>query len=167
MSILHRAIALYDRGTAVLLTLDSLPLAVARITVGWVMIESGWGKLGNLPAVTEYFRELGIPAPEVQAPFAAGSELLFGATLLLGLFTRLSAVPLMIIMTVAILTAKRADLTGFSDLLGFIEYLYIALLLVLFVRGGGAWSLDRLLVWRRSRCAHQREATTNAAVPAT
>lgn len=157
MSIIHRVIALYDRGTAFLLKLDSLPLAVARLSVGWVMVESGWGKLGNLPAVTEYFRELGIPAPELQAPFAAGSELLFGATLLLGLFTRMSAVPLMIIMTVAIVTAKRDELHGFSDLLGFIEYLYIALLLVLFVRGGGAWSLDRLLVWRRSQCHHTEQ----------
>lgn len=154
MSIVHRALALYDRGTAALLRLDSLPLFVARISVGWVMVESGWGKLHNLPDVVEFFRSLGIPAPELQAPFAAGSELLFGATLMLGLFTRISAIPLMVIMAVAIITAKRDELNGFSALFGFIEYLYIALLLVLLVRGGGAWSLDRLLVWKRSRCGH-------------
>lgn len=153
MSILHRAIALYDRGTAFLLTLDSVPLLVARLSVGWVMVESGYGKLGNLPDVVDYFRSLGIPAPELQAPFAAASELGFGALLMLGLFTRLSAIPLMVIMTVAIATAKRDDLGGISDLLGFIEYLYIALLLVLLVRGGGLLSLDRLLVWKRSPCS--------------
>lgn len=154
MSIIHRTIALYDRGTELLLKLDSLPLLVARLSVGWVMVESGYGKLGNLPDVVEFFRSLGIPAPELQAPFAAGSELLFGATLMLGLFTRMSAIPLMVIMTVAIVTAKREELTGVSDLLGFIEYLYITLLLVLLVRGGGFLSLDRLLVWKRSRCGH-------------
>jgi putative oxidoreductase len=153
MSFIHRTIALYDRGTELLLKLDFLPLLVARLSVGWVMVESGYGKLGHLPDVVEYFRSLGIPAPEQQAPFAAGSELLFGATLMLGLFTRMSAIPLMVIMTVAIVTAKREELNGFSDLLGFIEYLYIALLLVLLVRGGGYLSLDRLLIWKRSRCA--------------
>ena len=163
MSIIHRAIALYDRGTEVLLTLDSLPLLVARLSVGWVMVESGYGKLGNLPDVVEYFRSLGIPAPELQAPFAAGSELLFGATLMLGLCTRISAIPLMVIMTVAIVTAKREELGGVSDLLGFIEYLYIALLLVLLVRGGGFLSLDRILLWRRSDCAHSGPKTMPSA----
>jgi putative oxidoreductase len=152
MSVIHRFLDLYDRGTAVLQKLDSLPLLIARLSVGWVMVESGWGKLGNLPQVVEYFRSLGIPAPELQAPFAAGSELVFGASLMLGLFTRISAIPLMVIMTVAILTAKRDELGGVSDLLGFIEYLYLALLLVLLVRGGGAWSLDRLLLARRAGC---------------
>jgi len=154
MSILHRTIALYDRGTELLMKADFLPLLVARLSVGWVMVESGYGKLGNLSDVTDYFRSLGIPAPELQAPFAAGSELLFGALLMIGLFTRMSAIPLMVIMTVAIITAKREDLGGLSDLFGFIEYLYIVLLLFLLVRGGGFLSVDRLLVWKRSRCAH-------------
>ena len=108
MSIIHRTLALYDRGTELLLKLDSLPLFVARLSVGWVMVESGWGKLHNLPDVVEFFRSLGIPAPELQAPFAAGSELLFGATLMLGLLTRISAIPLMVIMTVAIITARSS-----------------------------------------------------------
>lgn len=153
MSLIHRTLALYDRGTELLLKLDSLPLFVARMSVGWVMVESGYGKLGSLPEVVDFFRSLGIPAPEFQAPFAAGSELLFGATLILGLFTRISTIPLMVIMAVAIVTAKREELNGFSDLLGFIEYLYLALLLVLLVRGGGYLSLDRLLLWKRSHCA--------------
>jgi putative oxidoreductase len=162
MSIAHRTLAFYDRATAALVELDSLPLTVARISVGWVMVESGWGKLHNLSDVVEFFRTLGIPAPALQAPAAAGAEVLFGTMLVLGLFTRLSAIPLMVIMCVAIITAKRDDLQGISDLFGFIEYLYIVLLLVLVVRGGGTWSLDRLLVWRRSRCGHA--APTGASV---
>lgn len=81
MSFIHRLIARYDPCTTLLLKLDSLPLLIARLSVGWVMVESGYGKLGKLPDVVEYFRTLGIPAPEIQAPFAAGSELLFGALL--------------------------------------------------------------------------------------
>jgi putative oxidoreductase len=166
MTFIHRAIALYDRGTELLLKLDFLPLLVARLSVGWVMVESGWGKLGNLPKVVDYFRELGIPAPEIQAPMAATSEFLFGGLLMLGLFTRISSIPLMVIMTVAIITAKSDELHGLSDLLGFIEYLYIVLLLVLLVRGGGLLSIDRLLVWKRSRCGHQPVPTSKSA-PAT
>jgi putative oxidoreductase len=163
MSFLHRLIALYDRGTVLLLRLDSVPLLVARVSVGWVMVESGWGKLHKLPDVVEYFRSLGIPSPELQAPMAATSELAFGALLMAGLFTRISAIPLMVIMTVAIITAKREDLNSASDLFGFIEYLYIILLLFLLVRGGGLFSLDRLLVWKRSHCPTQAQAGGEAA----
>lgn len=165
MSLCHRLITLYDRGVTLLLHLESLPLLVARLSVGWVMVESGWGKLHKMPDVIEYFRSLGIPAPEFQAPMAASSELLFGTTLMLGLFTRISSIPLMVIMTVAIITAKRGELNEISDLLGFIEYLYIALLLVLLVRGGGALSLDRLLVWKRSCRTPQSAAGTTPAKP--
>ena len=155
MSILHRLTAIYDQGVARLLCLESVPLLIARVSVGWVMAESGWGKLGKIPAVVEFFRGLGIPAPEIQAPMAAVSELFFGVLLMMGLFTRISAIPLMIIMTVAIITAKREEITSASDLLGMSEFLFIVLLLMLLVRGGGAWSCDRVLVWKRSCCAHQ------------
>ena len=41
----------------------------ARITVGWVFLWSGWGKLNNLPQVIENFVGWGIPLPGVLAPF--------------------------------------------------------------------------------------------------
>lgn len=146
-------IAVYDRLVVGLSHLEFLPQLVARITVGYVFIESGWGKLHNLEKVTGYFQSLGIPAAAIQAPFAAGSELVFGAAVLIGLFTRLSAIPLLVIMVVAIITAKREELNGISALFGFIEYLYIVLLLWLVVRGGGCLSLDRQLVARRRASA--------------
>jgi putative oxidoreductase len=152
--LLHRLIALYDHGVVQLLRLESVPLLSARVSVGWVMAESGWGKLGKIPDVVEFFRGLGIPAPEIQAPMAAVSELSFGVMLLIGLFTRISAIPLMTIMSVAIITAQRDEIKSASDLLGMSEFLFIALLLVLLVRGGGTWSCDRMLLWKRSRCAH-------------
>lgn len=143
-------IALYDRGVAALTHLELVPLLATRLTIGWVFIESGWGKLHHLDKVTDYFQSLGIPAPAIQAPFAAGSELVFGVAVLVGLFTRLSSIPLIIIMVVAILTAKREELTGISELFGFIEFLYIVLLLWLVVRGGGFLSVDRLLIGMRT-----------------
>jgi len=126
--------------------LDWLPATLARLCVGWVFLESGWGKIHDLGKVTEFFRSLGIPAPEFQAPFASYTELICGALLLVGLFTRLASVPLIITMAVAILTAKKDDLHGFSDLYGFTEYLYILLMVYLGVKGPGPLSADHLLV---------------------
>ena len=128
-----------------------LPPTVARLTLGWVFLESGWGKLHNLPKVTEFFRSLGIPAPEVQAPFAASMEFLCGALLLLGLCTRLASIPIIVIMLVALKTAKAGDIHDLSDLLGTSEYLYIALALWLGAFGAGPLSLDAVIAKRLDR----------------
>jgi len=123
-----------------------LPPTLARLCLGLVFFNSGWGKLHGLPEVIEYFRSLGIPAPEIQAPLAAGTEFICGLMLLLGLFTRVATVPLMVTMIVAILTAKKDEIEGISSLFTFIEYLYILLLVYLAVGGPGPLALDRVLV---------------------
>ncbi len=128
-----------------------LPPLVARITVGWVFVLSGWGKLHSLPDIVEYFRTLGIPAPEIQAPFASGTELVCGALLLVGLASRLASVPLMVVMTVAIMTARLEELTSAGALYGFIEFTYIALLLWIAVAGPGPLSLDALILRKGRR----------------
>jgi putative oxidoreductase len=128
-----------------------LPPALARLTLGWVFLLSGWGKLHHLDDVIEFFGSLGIPAPQIQAPFAAGVEFVCGALLLAGLFTRLAAVPLVVVMIVAIATARREELTSLGVLFGFIEYLYIVLLLYIAVEGPGPLSLDALLRRRSAR----------------
>lgn len=127
-----------------------LPPLAARASVGWVFLESGWGKLHNLEGVTEFFASLGIPAPHLQAPFVAGTELLGGALLLLGLATRFAALPLIGVMTVAILTALRDQIGAFSDLFGLAEFCYIALLAWLAISGAGSVSLDAVLRRRLS-----------------
>lgn len=133
---------------AVASRLKWLPPTVARITVGWIFLQSGWGKLHNLPKVVGFFTELGIPAPQIQAPLAAGAEFVCGALLLLGLATRLASLPLMVVMVVAIVTAKKDDIHELSDLFGMAEYLYIALLAYLAAYGAGPVSVDRILAKR-------------------
>ena len=73
--------------------------------------------------------------------------------MLLGLFTRVAAVPLVITMIVAILSAKLGDVNSLETLLGFEEVAYMALFGWLAVAGPGPISLDWLLQrWRlRSR----------------
>ena len=122
----------------------------ARITVGWVFMWSGLGKLQNLPQVTENFAGWGIPLPHVLAPFVSGVEFFGGLFLLAGLLTRISAGALAITMIVAIRSAKWADVDSLETLLGFDEFEYLALFLWLAIAGAGALSLDHVLErWHR------------------
>lgn len=121
------------------------PPLLARLVIGVVFTGSGWGKLHNLGQVTQYFASLGIPFPELQAPFVASVELVCGALLLVGLGTRLAAVPLIGTMVVALATALAPKIDGLGALFGLSEFLYIALLVQLAIGGAGAASLDRLL----------------------
>ncbi|MCK6448142.1 MAG: DoxX family protein [Planctomycetes bacterium] len=134
---------------------DFVPL-FARLVVGLVFTLSGFGKLQHLEKVVEYFRSLGIPAAELQAPFAAGTELVCGVLLLAGLATRLAAVPLIVVMLVALKTAFGAELGAAggplefaNTLFGLAEFLYVVLLAGLVIGGAGRWSLDRAFCARR------------------
>src|SRR6202021_21755 len=117
----------------------------ARITVGWVFLLSGWGKLNNLPQVTENFIGWGIPFPHFLTTLASGIEFIGGLFLLLGLLTRISAGALGVTMIVAIKAAKWGDVDSLETLLGFDEFEYLALFLWLAIAGSGAVSLDALL----------------------
>jgi putative oxidoreductase len=124
-----------------------LPPLLARITVGVIFIGTGWGKLHTLPDVTNFFAELHIPAPHFNAILAASAEFFCGGALLLGVLTRLAAIPLVITMIVAIVTAKilPGKVEGLSDFLGLEEWTYIVIFVWLAVAGPGAASIDRLL----------------------
>jgi putative oxidoreductase len=118
---------------------------LARIVTGVVFTHSGWGKLHNLDPVTQFFASLGIPHPELQAPFVASIELGCGALVLAGLATRLAAIPLVGTMAVALATALASEITDANALFGLSEFLYIALLLQLVLGGAGALSIDRFV----------------------
>ena len=123
---------------------------VARVTVGWVFMISGWGKLSNLPQVIENFAGWGIPFPGIMAPFVSAVEFGGGLLLLLGLFTRIAAAPLIVVMIVAIISAKLQEIDSLDALLGFEEFSYMAIFLWLAIAGPGLVSVDHLLQrWRK------------------
>src|SRR4051812_11541603 len=115
----------------------SFALLFGRLGVGLVFMSTGWGKIHSLDKVTSFFTELGIPAPGFHAVFVSWTELLCGTAIVLGVLTRLAAIPLVISMIVAILTAKRKDLHGLFDLVTFDEFTYIVLLVMLVILGPG------------------------------
>lgn len=120
------------------------PLA-ARITVGYVFMLSGWEKLHNLPKMIENFTEWGIPAPHILTPFASGAEFVCGILLMLGLFTRVAGVGLLIVMVVAILAAKLGDIDSLETFLGLDETLNLLIFGWLAITGPGPVSLDYVL----------------------
>ncbi|MBY0471765.1 DoxX family protein [bacterium] len=118
---------------------------LTRVCVGFIFAHSGWAKLHSLDKVTEFFVSLGIPLASIQAPFVSVVELLGGLCLIFGVVTRLASIPLIATMIVAILTAKRGDISELSDLLGMSEFLFILLLLWLVASGPGRYSIDQRL----------------------
>ncbi|MFZ5892972.1 MAG: DoxX family protein [Myxococcota bacterium] len=133
------------RAEAWLERLDWAAPLLARTTLGVLFMSTGWGKVHNLDKVTGFFTELGIPAPGFHAVLVSYTELVGGGLLLIGLCSRLAAVPLLVSMAVAIITAKRDEVGGLADLFGLVEWTYLALLAWVALAGPGRCSLDQFL----------------------
>ncbi|HEY5958549.1 MAG TPA: DoxX family protein [Polyangiaceae bacterium] len=126
---------------------DWMAPLIARITLGILFISTGWGKVHDLTRVTAFFAQLGIPAPAFHATLVSYVELVGGALLLVGLFAELAAIPLMISMLVAIVTAKRGEVEGLPDLFGLVEWTYFVLLVWVALAGAGKASLAA--IWHK------------------
>ena len=119
-------------------------LLFARLTIGWSFFLTGKGKLANLDRTTSFFESLGIPAPGFHAGFVGGIEMIGGLLLIVGLFTRLTSIPLAVSMIVAYLTAHREE--AFDSLGDFVDqtpYAYLLAVLALLAFGPGRLALDR------------------------
>ena len=117
-----------------------------RLVVGYTFMLAGWGKLNSLPQMIQNFTDWGIPFPQILTPFVSGVECFGGVMLILGLFTRIPAAMLAVVMVVAVKAAKWGDVDSLETLLGFEEATYFAAFMWLAIAGPGAASLDRLLV---------------------
>jgi putative oxidoreductase len=124
-------------------------LLAVRLYWGFQFAQTGWGKLHNLAKITGYFASLNIPFPALSAHFVSGLEFLGGILLMLGLFSRPTALLLAGDMVVAYWTADHEALTLiFSDPGKFCvadpyTFLFASLLVVVF--GAGFFALDTLL----------------------
>jgi putative oxidoreductase len=118
------------------------------------------------------FTKIGIPYPDLMGPFVGVVEIICGSLIILGLLTRLAAIPLVAIMVVALISTKVPMLTGQdfwifhvaklprygiwsmmhearTDLCMLLGSLYLLIV------GAGAWSLDAVLA--RGYGLHRRE----------
>lgn len=89
--------------------LDGLAPLLLRIYLAPIFIKAGLGKLSAFDDTVAYFGNaewgLGLAFPEILAAFAGTTELIGGWLLLFGLATRIVALPLMVTMLVAAVTA--------------------------------------------------------------
>src|SRR6266403_1214858 len=125
-------------------------ILLIRILVGWVFLSEGIQKFLFPDALgVGRFVKIGIPWPQVMAPFVGVVEIVCGTLLLVGLMTRLASIPLLIDICVALYSTKIVTLaknalwstlhearTDVSMLLG---------LIFLMLVGGGTLSLDARL----------------------
>ena len=125
-------------------------ILLIRLLVGSVFLSEGIQKFLYPDTLgIGRFIKIGIPAPEFFAPFVGIVEIVFGLLLIIGLFTRIAAIPLIINISVAIISTKIPMLinqgfwkmahearTDFSMLFG---------LIFLLIVGGGKISLDVLI----------------------
>lgn len=138
----------------------SSAVVIIRLLVGWVFLVEGILKF-VLPDELGVgrFTSIGIPAPQVMAPFVGLVEIVCGALVLVGLFTRLAAIALLIDITVAIVSTKIPIWLGHAywrftlpklkhyGLLGMLheartDFSMLLGLIFLLLAGAGSWSVD-------------------------
>jgi putative oxidoreductase len=131
-------------------------ILLIRVLVGWVFLSEGIQKFLFPDSLgVGRFVKIGIPLPQVMAPFVGVVEIVCGSLLLIGFITRLATVPLLIDIAVALYSTKIVTLaknglwstlhearTDVSMLLGLIFLLLV---------GARAWSLDAHLAGRRDQ----------------
>jgi len=119
-----------------------------RLLVGAVFLSEGIQKF-LFPAALGVgrFTKVGIPAPQFFAPFVGVVEIVCGTLLIVGLVTRLAAIPLMIDISVAIITTKIPMLSaaGFWSMAheARTDYCMLLGLVFLLIVGSGPFSIDR------------------------
>ncbi len=128
-------------------TVAPASVVLIRLMVGLVFVSEGIQKfLYPAEVGAGRFAKIGLPAPEILASFVGITEIVCGTLVLLGFFTRIAVVPLIIVMLTAIASTKIPILlesgfwkmahdsrTDFSMLLGSI---------FLLINGAGTLSLD-------------------------
>jgi putative oxidoreductase len=120
-----------------------------RLYWGWQFHITGAAHLKNLDRTTSFFQSLHIPHPYFNACLAGGTEFLCGLLLLLGLGSRLVAIPLIFTMIIAYLTAESDSLKQiFSDPDKFVSatpFLFMLTCIIVLAFGPGIFSLDWLI----------------------
>ena len=123
---------------------DLSPLFL-RLILAYGFAGPAYLKITHFSDTIGFFDSLGIPLPELNAYLATATEVVGTTLILLGLATRFSAIPMIVVMLVAIKTVHLAH--GFScGQNGFeIPFYFLIMLFSLIVTGAGRFSLDRLL----------------------
>ncbi len=119
-----------------------------RLVFGWFWLETGWAKLHNLEFFSQRFVEWGIPFPMLSATASGAVDLIGGALLILGLGTRVIAIPMIVNMLVALAVVVLPTISTFNEFVELDEVLYVAVLFWLLMAGPGKASMDDFIAHR-------------------
>lgn len=124
------------------------PVLIPRLVVGLIFFSEGLQKFITPDATgTGRFQKIGFTDPHLWATVVGGFEIVCGLLILVGLFTRLAALPLLVIMAVAFVTTKVPTLLekGFWTFAHDYRTDFAMTLLLLFIiyYGGGKASIDK------------------------
>jgi len=129
-------------------------ILLIRVLVGWVFLSEGIQKFLFPDSLgVGRFVKIGIPWPQVMAPFVGVVEIVCGTLLLVGFLTRLATVPLLINIAVALYSTKIATFAK-NGLWGTLHEartdvtMLLGLIFLLLV-GGGSLALDARLASRK------------------
>jgi putative oxidoreductase len=129
---------------------QGLSLLFIRLVLAYGFFTPAMMKLTNVSGIIEWFAEMKLPFPVLNAYLATGTEVLGVILLTLGLATRFISIPLIVTMVVAIVTVHwengfEAGNNGFE-----IPLYYMLMLFVLLTHGAGKWSIDYWLNRKRN-----------------
>jgi putative oxidoreductase len=150
-------------------SVEAPPFAAAildRVPVGAIFLIEGILKFRSPQEFgVGRFTTIGIPLPQFFAPFDGVFEVGCGGLLLLGLFTRLAVIPMIINMLVAIYTTKLPVFVkeGFWKMahVALLDYAMLFGLISILIAGAGPWSLDERLKYRWKRLAYYAADNVN------
>ena len=129
-------------------------LILIRLAVGLIFLTQGVLKYIDLHMGVLRFAKIGFPYPDFTAHFVGTFEIACGLLVLIGLFTRVACIPLLIVILTAIATTKIPELFRPNQGFWFMvsdartDFTMTMSLLFLIGVGAGAWSLDAL-IWRQ------------------
>jgi putative oxidoreductase len=145
---MRQSIVVAESGLDLLRRCEWLGPLLMRLCFGYFWLETGWAKLQNIDGFTARFAEWGIPWPALSATVSAATELGGGGLIMLGLLTRLMALPMLFNMVVAIVLVVGKNVHNLDELVELDEFVYILIFFWLFTAGPGRASLDAWL-WPR------------------
>jgi putative oxidoreductase len=120
-----------------------------RLAVGLIFLTQGILKFTDPNMGVNRFTRIGFTHPAFTAHFVGVFEILCGALLLAGLWTRAACVPLLIVISTAIVTTKLPELSRPNQGFWFMvsdartDFAMLCSLIFLIAAGPGVWSVDR------------------------
>jgi uncharacterized membrane protein YphA (DoxX/SURF4 family) len=141
---MRRVVSFFIQGSGT----EARSVVLVRVAVGLIFLTQGILKFTDPRMGLIRFTRIGFPNPGFTAHFVGTFEIVCGALVLVGLLTRLVAIPLLIVISTAIGSTKIPELFRADQGFWFMvsdartDFAMLCCLVFLLCAGGGRWALD-------------------------